>query len=131
MRTNRGRQLHPLLTRDPVSGDELIVTRLECPTSDIMIEGAFSLGWIGKLSQEQLAFVGLLIRNRGNVQKLAVALNVSYNTARNRLDDIVAALGEDVPSDDRPADSRLDTLSRLSVGELTFDEAMALLKDEI
>src|ERR671923_2265216 len=85
--------LHPLPTRDPVSGGELIVTRLECPASGIVIEGQFSLGWIGALTPEQLAFVGQLVRHRGNVQKLASELNVAYNTARSRLDAIVAALG--------------------------------------
>ena len=85
--------LHPLITRDPVSGGELIVTRLECPASGIVIEGRFSLGWIGRLTVEQLEFAGLLVRHRGNVQKVAAELGVAYNTARNRLDDIVAALG--------------------------------------
>ena len=120
---------YPLLTRDPVSGDELIVTRLACPTSGVVIEGSFSLGWIGKLNQEQLEFVGLLIRNRGNIQKLAVEINVSYNTARNRLDEIVAALGEEVVPEERDSD-RLAVLSRLAAGELSFDEAMGLLKRE-
>ncbi len=46
--------MHQLITRDPVSGGELIVTRLECPDSGIVIEGQFSLGWIGRLSREQL-----------------------------------------------------------------------------
>ena len=45
--------MHQLITKDPVSGGELIVTRLECPDSGIVIEGQFSLGWIGRLSREQ------------------------------------------------------------------------------
>src|SRR2546425_9015399 len=84
--------IHPLITRDPVTGGELIVTRLECPESGIVIEGKFSLGWMARLDPEQLAFVGLLVKHRGNIQKLAVELNVAYNTARNHLDDIVDAL---------------------------------------
>src|SRR6185312_3498529 len=84
---------NPLITRDPVSGGELIVTRLEAPHSGIVIEGTFSLGWIGCLTPEQLEFVGRLVRNRGNVQKVAADLDIAYNTARNRLDEIVAALG--------------------------------------
>jgi hypothetical protein len=129
MRSERATPIYPLLTRDPVSGGELIVTRLECPTSGVVIEGAFSLGWMGKLSQEQLEFVGLLIRNRGNIQKLAGEMNVSYNTARNRLDEVVSALGVEVTPDEASAETtRLDILSRLSAGELSFAEAMALLK---
>jgi len=34
--------MRPLITRDPVSGGELIVTRLECPASGIVIEGRFA-----------------------------------------------------------------------------------------
>ena len=118
--------LHPLITRDPVSGGQLIVTRLECPESDIVIEGRFSLGWMGRLTVEQLEFAGLLVRHRGNVQKVAAELGVAYNTARNRLDDIVAALGGPAEGEERP--DRLEVLNRLSAGEIDFAEAMRLLK---
>ena len=80
--------MHPLITRDPVSGGELIVTRLECPDSGIVIEGQFSLGWIGRLTREQLEFVEMLVKFRGNIQKLAAELDVAYNTARSRLDEL-------------------------------------------
>src|SRR5437660_12575898 len=73
--------VHPLITRDPVTGGELIVTRLECPESGIVIEGKFSLGWMARLDPKQLAFVELLVKHRGNIQKLAVERNVAYNTA--------------------------------------------------
>src|SRR5215472_17411955 len=84
--------LNPLITRDPVTGGGLIVTRLEAPQSGLVIEGAFTLGWVGRLTPDQLEFVGQLVRNRGNVQKVAADLDIAYNTARNRLDDIVAVL---------------------------------------
>ena len=119
--------VHPLITRDPVTGGELIVTRLECPESGIVIEGKFSLGWMARLDPKQLAFVGLLVKHRGNIQKLAVELNVAYNTARNHLDDIVDALDKPPQRKDRP--SRLEILSRLSAGEISYENAMRLLKD--
>ena len=124
-----GAPLHPLITHDPVSGGELIVTRLEAPHSGIVIEGAFSLGWIGRLTPEQLEFVGLLVRNRGNVQKVAADLDIAYNTARNRLDDVVAALGVPVEREDGGRERRNDVLQRLAAGEIEFDEAMRLLKE--
>ena len=117
--------LYPLVTKDPISDEELIVTRLECPGSGIVLEGAFSLGWMAKLSSEQLAFVGLFLKHRGNLQKLAPELEVSYNTARNRLDDIVTALGGSAEEAEKP--DRLDVLKQLDTGELSFDEAMKLL----
>src|SRR3974377_2166940 len=104
--------MHPIITRDPVGGGELIATRLECPQSGIVIEGQFSLGWIGRLSREQLDFVELLVKNRGNIQKLAQELDIAYNTARSRLDEIVTALGG-APEGDGRADRAL-VLARLA-----------------
>jgi hypothetical protein len=121
--------LQPLITRDPVSGGELIVTRLESPQSGIVIEGAFSLGWIGRLTPEQLEFVGHLVRSRGNVQKVAADLHVAYNTARNRLDDIVATLGEPLEPNEEERARRIAVLQRLSAGELEFDEALRLMEE--
>lgn len=118
--------LYPLLTRDPASGAELIVTRLECPASGVVIEGRFSLGWIGRLTPEQLDFLGLLVKHRNNLQKLAGELGVAYNTARSRLDDIVDAVG----GTSAPAGSshRLEILDRLAAGELGLEEALKQLE---
>jgi hypothetical protein len=112
-----------------VSGGELIVTRLEGPETGVVIEGEFDLGWIGRLTPEQLDFVGGLLRNRGNVQRLAAELGVSYNTARSRMDDIVTALGGAAEQEPEGPDRR-DVLDRLSAGEISFEEAMARLKGE-
>src|SRR5947209_17857561 len=118
--------MHPLITRDPVSGSELIVTRLESPQSGIVIEGQFSLGWIGRLSREQLDFVELLVKNRGNIQKLAADLDIAYNTARSRLDELVTALGGTPESNGR-VDRRL-ILDRLAAKEISIEDAMRLLR---
>src|ERR1700751_4651826 len=118
--------MHPIITRGPVSGNELIVTRLECPQSGIVIEGQFSLGWIGRLSREQLDFVELLVENRGNIQKLAADLDIAYNTARSRLGEIVTALGGTPESNGR-GDRRL-ILDRLAAKEISIEDALRLLR---
>jgi hypothetical protein len=112
---------YPLLTKDPVTGEELLVTRLENKRRGLVLEGEFALGWVGKLSFEQLEFAGLLLRFRGNVQRLADALGVSYNTARARLDAIVEALEADAPQND-------DVLAQLERGEIGFEEALTRVK---
>src|SRR6266550_1952942 len=118
--------MYPLITRDPVTGEELIVTRLECPTSGVAIEGRFSLGWIGRLTREQLDFVELLVKYRRNVQRLAAEMNVAYNTARSRLDEIVDALGGTLDNDNRV--DRRTILDRLAAKEISVEEAMRQLK---
>ncbi len=123
---------YPLITRDPVTGEELTVTRLENRARGLVMEGEFSLGWIGALSHEQLEYAGLLLRCRGNVQKVADTLGVSYNTARSRLDAIVDALGggevDSASLRDSASSSGDDVLTRLERREIDFDAAMKLLK---
>jgi hypothetical protein len=118
----------PLITHDPASGAELIVTRLECPQSGVVIEGRFDLGWIAKLTPEQLDFVGLLLRYRTNLNKLSDELGVAYNTVRSRLDDVVEALGGPPDAEAAPAPNRSEILSKIASGELSVDDAIAALR---
>ena len=89
-------------------------------------QGRFSLGWIGRLTPEQIDFVGLLLKYRNNLQKLASELGVAYNTARSRLDDIVEAIGGVSEPDADP--HRQEVLSQLADRKISFEEAMAQLK---
>ena len=120
-------RLRPLPTRDPFSAAaELVVTRLESPDTGITIEGRFSLGWMGRLTPEQLELVGLLLARRNNLQRLANDLDIAYNTARNRFEEIVVALGG--AREDRPSKAnRADILRRVEAGELTPEEGAELL----
>ncbi len=125
------REQYPLITHDPFTGEELTVTRLENKARGLVLEGEFGLGWIAKLSPEQLEFAGVLLRYRGNVQKLASEMGVAYNTARSRLDDIVEALGgssDTEPTLEKAKVNANEILSKLEAGELTYDQAMAALK---
>lgn len=121
-------QTMPLPTQDPFTGGSLVVTRLLNPESGTEFVGRFSLGWLGRLTPEQLDFVGLLLARRANLQKLSADLGIAYNTARNRLEEIVRALGgsEDEAAgppavDDR--EQRRDVLRRVAAGELAAGDA--------
>jgi hypothetical protein len=106
----------------------LLVTRLESPATGVSIEGRFSLGWLGRLTPEQLELVGLLLARRNNLQRLATDLGIAYNTARNRFEEIVVALGG--PAEDTPASRRsrrAEVLRRVEVGELSPEEGASLL----
>jgi hypothetical protein len=116
----------PLPTRDPIGGGELVVTRLESPATGVAIEGRFTLGWLSRLTPEQLELVGLLLARRNNLQRLASDLGIAYNTARARFEEIVVALGA-LP-DESPRPARSDVLRRVRAGELAPDEAADLLR---
>jgi hypothetical protein len=124
------RPLVPLVTHDPATGAELIVTRLESPESGVVIEGRFDLGWVAKLTPEQLDFVGLLLRYRTNLNKLSDELGLAYNTVRSRLDDVVEALGGPPDADAPPAPPAPDRsaiLAKIAAGELSVDDAISEL----
>lgn len=118
--------MNPLLTNCPVCSHPLHVERLGCDHCETHIEGQFTLGWIGRLTREQLEFVELLVKNRGNINGVASDLKVAYNTARSRLDDVVTALGYGVPLEERT--DRRAVLDRLAAKDISVEEAMKLLK---
>ena len=119
--------MYPMLTTCPVCSNELHVTRLTCGTCATTIDGTFSAGPFARLAREQLEFVELLVKNRGNINSVATDLDIAYNTARARLDDIVKALGYGVPADDQRV-ARRTVLDKLAAKEISVDEAMRLLK---
>jgi hypothetical protein len=127
--------MYPILTSCPVCSGELTATRLQCVTCGTALEGQFALGRLGRLTRDQLRFVELLVKNRGNINQVAADLSVSYTTARTRMDEIVAALGYPTDEPERRAASsgpssaeRRDVLKRLETGEITAEEALRLLK---
>jgi hypothetical protein len=118
-------------TRDPFSGDPVVVTRVENPATGTVFEGRFSLGWVGLLTQKQIDLVGLLLARRNNLHRLAADLGISYNTARARLDEIVVSLGGAGPQEDRSRETvRRSVLERVASGELSPADALESLDDE-
>lgn len=126
------RRLLPVPPRDPFDGGRLVVTRLENPETGTVIEGRFDLGWVGRLTREQLDFVGLLVKHRANVQRLAGDIGIAYNTARARLDEIVQAVGGSVDevaaSDPAPAASVNEVLDGLASGAIDAATAIEQLR---
>src|SRR5262249_40250003 len=118
---------YPLLTTCPVCGGPLHAVRLSCDNCHSSLEGEFTLGWLGRLNREQLEFVELLVKNRGNINGVASELKIAYNTARSRLDDIVAALGYTPPPDDNRPDRRI-VLDRPAAKAISVEDAMKLLR---
>ncbi len=119
--------MYPLPTTCPVCGSAFHAERMGCDQCHAALEGRFTLGWIGRLSRDQLDFVELLVKNRGNINGVASELKVAYNTARSRLDDIVAALGYIAPPPEQSV-HRAEVLDRLAAGQISVQEATQLLR---
>ena len=129
--------MHPVIGRCPICHDELSVTRLHCRSCGSTVEGAFSLGPLERLSQEQIRFVEAFIRARGSLKDVGAELNMSYPTVNSRLNDILIALGwgdrvkvADVREETTAqADRRREILMQVQEGKLTAAEAAQMIRE--
>ncbi len=151
--------MNPLLTKCPVCGGDLMVTRLHCPACETTIEGEFDPGAVGgrlqeafspeqlkpllpfsHLKAEQLEFILTFVRCEGRFNRMEDEMGLSYPTLRNRLNEIIRAMGyepsreEAVRPEAQPAPvslgptERQTILDMLSRGEIDLEEAKRRLR---
>lgn len=124
------KQKLPMPVSCPVSGRPLEVTRLECPESGVTIEGRFTPNEFALLPEEQLEFMRLFVKCRGNLKEVERMLGLSYPTVRLRFENVLRTLGyetEDPPAPETGGD-RHEILSALESGDLTAEEAVSQLE---
>lgn len=123
---------YPMLTRCPICEGELLATRLDCTNCHGAVEGEFELGLLNRLTRDQLQLISLLVKSRGNMNRIATELGVHYNTVRNRMDELAAAMGFQEAAETSPAPEtprpQLGVLEQLGRGDLTPEEALQRLK---
>ncbi|MCC6260949.1 MAG: DUF2089 domain-containing protein [Anaerolineales bacterium] len=123
--------MRPAPTRCPVCEAELAVTRLHCSSCDTTIEGNFISGHFGNLTLEQLNFVFTFVRCEGRINRMEQELGLSYPTIRNRLHEVIRALGYE-PGKDEPVEisqeKRNSILEDLSAGKISAEDATRLLR---
>ncbi|NOY99448.1 MAG: DUF2089 domain-containing protein [Chloroflexi bacterium] len=125
--------MYSVPTRCPVCGDELIITRLHCSSCETTLEGRFSVSHFAQLAPEQLDFIETFVRCEGKITRMEAELSLSYPTIRNRLHEVIRAMGYE-PGKDEPTElteeQRQQILDDLDAGKISADEAMRLLRGE-
>jgi len=120
-----------IIGKCPVCEENMSITELKCNHCQTTIKGKFTQGKFSNLSADQLKFVEVFIRSRGNIKEVEREMGISYPTVRNKLDEVIAALGyrvEDSP-DDEKAEKRKEILDSLEEGEIDSSRAVELLKN--
>lgn len=79
-------------------------------------------------NRDELQFVETFIRVQGNIKEMEKEFNISYPTVKKMLDTIITKMGFPVKQEAEPAVRADDVLSRLQQGEISAEEAIALLK---
>ncbi len=129
--------MNPVLTKCPVCGGELEVTRIHCPQCDTVIEGHFTptanaSGPFANLTPEQMQFLLTFLRCEGRFNRMEEELHISYPTLRNRFNEILRAMGFEPGRDDSAArpdpEERRRILEDLDQGKISWAEAQRRLK---
>ena len=124
--------MQPLPSNCPLCEGEITITKIQCRNCDSTIEGRFSTGAFSQLTLEQLSFVETFIRCEGKITRMEAELGLSYPTIRNRLHEVIRALGYEPGESESlgiPEAKRRKILESLEKGEITYDEAMRMLEE--
>lgn len=116
----------PMPTACPVTGGPLLVTALECETSGVTIQGRFAPNEFALLPDEQLEFLRIFMKVRGNLKEVERVLGLSYPTVRLRFDTLLKVLGYEPEPD--ASEERDRILQRLEEGAISAEEATRLLR---
>lgn len=132
--------MQKLLSQCPCcENSNMIIREVECPACGISIQGAFTVpdSPFASLAPEQVQFMLNYIRCEGRFNRLEEELNLSYPTLRNRLNDLIVALGFEPGKESSPepepavvasGERRKQILSDLHEGLITFEEAQSRLR---
>ena len=124
--------MHRLPSECPVCGGEFVLTTVQCRECDTVINGRFQTGAFSQVSEEQLAFIELFVRNEGKINRMESDLGLSYPTIRNRLHEVIRSLGYE-PNEDEFAglseNDRKKILDDLEKGEIDYGEALRLIEE--
>jgi hypothetical protein len=133
-----------LFEQCPACGGPLVITECRCANCQLQLRGEFRVGSFSTLSEDQLTFVRVFLRARGNLSEVEKVLGVSYPTIRNKLDEINKTLdrAETPDSSDQdqieetsgtapgPTDgARRAILQQVAQGKLSASDAVQRLRD--
>lgn len=135
--------MRKILESCPTCGGDFAVTELRCVVCETVVRSEYSPCPFCRLSAEDLAFLLVFVRNRGNVKEMERELGVSYWTIRGRLNELLSSMGLEPgaePDDAPPAPpsgaaakgptpaERQAILERLRRGEITPEQAAKELR---
>lgn len=125
--------MKPSLNKCPVCGGDLLVTRYHCEACDTSIDGRFANSAFPGLTAEQIDFVQTFVRCEGKITRVESELGLSYPTIRNRLHEVIRAMGYEPGKDETPEiseEKRRAALEDLDAGKISAEDAMRRLRGE-
>jgi hypothetical protein len=124
-----------LPSRCPSCGEVLKITELTCEKCKTVVKGEFPLNRFLTLSRDEEEFLIVFLMSRGNLKEVQERLNISYPTAKSRLEEVLKSLGlseeekkEEIKEDE--INKIEEIVKKLEKGEISGDDALKLLEED-
>ncbi len=127
--------------RCPSCNGQLYPRVLVCDSCGLKVEGEFVLNEFDSLSPDELHFLRVFVQCEGRIRDMEAALGVSYPTVKGLLASIKEKLSQRSPRfaasapraeasepEEGPSASPDDILDRLETGDISYKEAVRLLR---
>ena len=102
-----------LLSKCPGCYETLRISALQCPSCGLELRNDFELGPFDQLDEGQYRFLLSFLQNRGNLKEVQAEMQISYPTAKKRLEELLTALHLGSPA--KKEERREMDVSRLPV----------------
>lgn len=81
-----------LISQCPCCNGKLHIATLQCPDCGMELKNTFQMSQFETLSDEEFNFLVAFLRHRGNLKNVQSELDISYPTAKKKLDELLARL---------------------------------------
>lgn len=115
-----------IIVKCPLCSENLKIKVLECPACKTKIEGEFDIHPLFLLSEDELNFLFLFLKTRGNLSEISKILGLSYPTTRQRFEEFLKKIGIE-PSYSK--NEIIEILELLEKGQITAKEAEKRIKE--
>ena len=102
-----------LISKCPCCSGTLHIASLQCPDCGVELRNSFQFSAFDRLDQAQMDFLLSFLKCRGSLKSLQEELDISYPTAKKRLEELLIAL--EIGQEDDCAEQEVVDLSSISV----------------
>ncbi len=105
----------------PSCDEKMVISELKCPTCDLRVKKDFVPCEFCQLPEDDYEFLKIFLRTQGRITEIEKILGVSYPTIKQKIEKLLTQLSLS------PIEEK-DPLYALEKGEISVDEAVAILK---
>jgi hypothetical protein len=106
----------------PSCGEKMVISEIKCPKCDLRVKKDFSPCEFCELPEDDYEFLKIFLRTQGKITDIEKILGASYPTIKMKIDKLLKNLKLS------PIETKKDPIQALAQGEITVDEAVAILK---